>query len=258
MLSLQLQNKKGLVLGVANERSIAWHIAQTLHQAGAQIALTYLDERALRKVQPLVDLVQAPIAMACDVTQEQHMIDLFERITQEWGELDFIVHSLAYADIQDLKNPIQDCSQAGFLQAMNVSAYSLLRLVHHAQALLNPSASIVTMTYLGAEVAIAPYGIMGPVKAALESQVKYLASSLGEQQIRVNAISAGPIKTLAASAIPKFRTLLKETQQHTALRRGVTQQEVAQTVAFLVSDLSSGITAEVLHVDAGAHAVYHV
>ena len=242
-------------MGVANPRSLAWSAAETLAEAGATVGITYLDDRAARRVQPLIDQLSCPIACACDVREDDQIEATLEEVKARWGEIDFLIHSLAFADINDLKRPLSDCSREGYHLAMEVSAYSLLRLIHFASPLMSSGASVTTLTYLGAEVAMPAYGVMGPAKAALEAQVRYLARELGPRGIRVNAVSAGPIKTLAAVGIPGFKQLLKASGESTPLGRGVTAQEVAYSLAFLTSPLSGGITGEVLHVDGGAHAV---
>ena len=255
MRGFQLEGSRGLVFGVANQRSLAWSIVQNLHKQGAQTGIVYLNERALRRVQVLIDQTQAPLALPCDVQDDSQIEAVFQAAKELWGGLDFIVHSLAFAQIEDLKKPLHACSRSGYTLAMEVSAYSLLRLSHFAQPLMSEGGSITTLTYIGSEVAVPSYGVMGPTKAALESQVRYLAQELGEYGVRVNAVSAGPVKTLAAAGIPGFKELLRTTSTRTPMRRGVTHEEVAHTVTFLSSPLSSGITGEVIHVDCGAHAV---
>lgn len=249
---LNLTGLKGVVLGVANPRSIGWAVASFLHECGAEVGFTYLNDRALRHVQPLADQIHAPFYTACNVQDSEQVKTLIEQIKQTWGELDFIVHSLAFAHQADLKNPISNCTQEGFKEAMEISAWSLLNLVQHTHDLLNEGASITTLSYVGAERVVPLYGVMGPVKAALEAEVRYLAHELGPREIRVNAVSAGPIKTLSAAGIPGFRSLLKTAQESTAFKRGVSAREVAQCIALLVSPLSRCLTGEVLHVDCGA------
>jgi enoyl-[acyl-carrier protein] reductase I len=252
---LDLNGKKGLVLGVANHRSIAWTVTEQLIKYGADVGISVLDERAAKKSQILLDSQSNGFLCQCDLRNQMQLAQLISQATDQFGQLDFIIHSVAFAHINDLKNPISECSQSGYLDAMEVSAYSLLSMVNACRSLLSPGASIVTLSYLGGEVAIPSYGIMGPVKAALEAEARYLAAELGPQNIRVNVVSAGPLKTLAASAIPGFRQHLKEANQSTPLQRGVTHHEVAHTICFLLSPMSSGITGETIHVDAGRHAV---
>ena len=252
---LLLHGRRGLVLGVANHRSIAWSAVEHLRRWGADVALSVLDERSEKRAQPLLEGDTHSFVTLCDVRDEEQVQALVDVIERRWGRLDFIVHSVAFAHLEDLQAPLSSCRRAGYLDAFEVSAYSLLNVVGACKNLFSQDASIVTMSYLGAEVAIPSYGLMGPVKAALESQVRYLASELGSQGVRVNAVSAGPLKTLAAAAIPGFRQHLKERAEQTPLRRQVTHAEVAQAIVFLCSTMSSGITGEVLHVDAGQHAV---
>jgi enoyl-[acyl-carrier protein] reductase I len=243
------------VLGVANHRSIAWTVAEQLRQWGADIALSVLDDRAEKRAQILIEGSAESFITRCDVRDEDQVNALATLIDQRWGKLDFIIHSVAFAHLEDLKAPLSSCRRQGYLDAFEVSAYSLLNITGSCQSLLSADASIITMSYVGAEVAIPSYGLMGPVKSALESQVRYLAAELGPRGIRVNAVSAGPLKTLAAAAIPGFRQHLKDSAEQTPLRRQITHEEVAQTVVFLCSSMSSGITGEVIHVDAGQHAV---
>lgn len=250
-----MSGRRGLILGVANHRSIAWAIAQTARQCGASVGIGVLDERAASKALPLVEGDDLSFIAQCNV-QDDHQIDrLVGMAEREWGRIDFLVHSLAFAQLEDLRAPISAASRRGFLEAFEVSAHSLLRLSNRCGPLFSSDAAIVTLSYLGAEIAIPSYGLMGPVKAALEAEVRYLAAELGASGIRVNAVSAGPLKTLAASALPGFRQQLKSVGETTPLKRGVTHSEVANAALFLCSPLSSGITGEVLHVDAGQHAV---
>lgn len=252
---LDLKGKVGLVFGVANHRSIAWSVAQTLLNAGAELALSVLDERAQKKAQALFQHESQGMVEQCDISQIDQLKALIHKIKQRWGRIDFIVHSIAFADIQALKNPISTCSREAYLQAMDISAFSLLSIVNESRELLSEQASIVTLSYLGAEIAIPSYGLMGPVKAALEAEVRYLAAELGSLGMRANVVSAGPLKTLAASAIPGFKQHLKEVGTSNPRGRGIEHQEVANVVCFLCSSMSSGINAEVIHVDAGQHAV---
>ena len=257
---LQLKGKKGIVLGVANHRSIAWAITKQLRQYGAEVGVTVLDERAEKKAQKLMDehYSSQSFIQQCDVQKNEDIRALVDKVSSRWQTLDFIVHSLAFAHLEDLQQDLSACSKDGYQTAMEVSAYSLLAIIHACRPLLSTHASIVTLSYLGAEIAIPSYGMMGPVKAALEAQVKYLAAELGPQGTRVNVVSAGPLKTLAASAIPGFRQSLKKMSETTPLKRGITHEEVAQTVCFLCSPMSSGITGETIHVDAGRHAVREI
>ena len=250
-----LRGRRGLVLGVANHRSIAWAITEQLRAWGAEVAVSVLDERAEKRAASLLSDVESPLLIRCDLRDDAQVEALATRLSDEWGQLDFIIHSVAFAHLDDLQAPISACRLSGYLDAFEVSAHSLLKITNACLELLSPRASIITLSYLGAEVAIPSYGLMGPVKAALESQVRYLAAELGPRGVRVNAVSAGPLKTLAASAIPGFRQRLKESSAETPLGRAITHTEVAQTAVFLCSSMSSGITGEVIHVDAGQHAV---
>ena len=250
-----LVGRRGLVLGVANPRSLAWAAVEALAAAGAQVAFTYLDERAARRARPLAERVGSPFSAPCDVRDDASLKAAIDGAAAALGGLDFVVHSVAFAEQDDLAAPLYDCSREGFRIALDVSAYSLVRAVHFALPHLTAGASVVTLTYLGARVAVPLYGLMGPAKAALEAEVRYLARELGPRGVRVNAVSAGPVKTLAAAGLPGFRERLRETTARTPLGRGVTHEEVAAAVCFLCSPLSGGVTATTLHVDAGEHAV---
>ena len=250
--SLRLHGRRGLVLGVANARSIAWATVEELCDAGASVGFTYLDERATRRVTALAE--RAHFHAPCNVEDDEQLKQVIDEAAAQLGGLDFIVHSLAYAEQADLTQPLDACSREGYMRAMQVSAYSLLRCVHWARPHLSEQASVVSLTYLGARVSIPLYGVMGPAKAALEAEVRCLAQELGSQGVRVNAVSAGPVKTLAAAGLPGFREKLREIGSQTPLGRGVTQAEVAHAVCFLCSPLSSGITGTTLHVDAGEHS----
>ena len=252
---LGLNGQKGLIFGVANHRSIAWAVASELRGCGVSVGLSVLDERAKKRAQPLIEDDPMSFIQQCDVRDDEDLTRLVRYARDQWGHIDFIIHSIAFAHIDDLNHPISACPREGFLDAMEVSAHSLLKVTHACLDELSPQASIVTLSYLGAEVAIPSYGLMGPVKAALEAEVRYLAAELGPRGIRVNTVSAGPLKTLAASAIPGFRQQLKESGDQTPLKRPITHQEVAHAVLFLCSPMSKGITGETLHVDAGHHAV---
>lgn len=250
-----LTGRRGLVLGVANPRSLAWAAVEALSAAGARVGFTYLDARAARRALPLAERVAAPFAAPCDVRDDDSLRAALDGAAAALGGLDFLVHSVAFAEQADLAAPLHACSREGFRLALDVSAYSLLRAVHFALPHLSADASVVTLTYLGARVAVPLYGLMGPAKAALEAEVRYLARELGPRGVRVNAVSAGPVKTLAAAGLPGFRERLREAAARTPLGRGVTHEEVAAAVCFLCSPLSGGVTATTLHVDAGEHAV---
>ncbi len=252
-----MDGKRVMVFGVANERSIAWGISQAMHEQGARLGFNYLGEALERRVRPLAESVGSDLVVPCDVTDDEEVAETFGTIEQEWGGLDVLVHSVAYADKDDLGGRFSDTSRAGYLRAIEISAYSLVHLARAARPLMRDGGSIVTMTYYGAEKAVPNYNIMGVAKATLEASVRYLASDLGPEAIRVNAISAGPIKTLAASGVKDFRKLLHVAEERAPLRRNVTQEEVGQAALFLCSDMGSGVTGEVLHVDSGYNILGH-
>ena len=246
------QGKKVLVLGVANERSIAWGIAEALHKEGAQLAFNYLNEALERRVRPLAESIGCENVFPCDVQQEEQIDSLFESLKERWGTVDAIVHSLAYAEKEDLSNRFVNTTRQGFQTALDISAYSLISVAKRALPLMSENGgSILTLTYLGAERVVKNYNVMGVAKAALEASVRYLAADLGQNNIRVNAISAGPIKTLAASGIPQFREMLAAFAETAPLRRNVTTEDVGNTGLYLLGPLSSGVTGEVLYVDCG-------
>ncbi len=251
---LDLSGKFALVTGIANNRSIAWAIAQQLHQAGAKLAITYLpDERGRneQKVGELVAPLQPSLFLPLDVQNPAQITDLFAEIQTQWGRLDSLVHCLAFANKDDLGGDFSAVSEAGFNLALDVSAYSLISLAHAAKPLMTEGGAITTLTYLGGVRVVPNYNVMGIAKAALEMNVRYLAAEFGPQQVRVNAISAGPIRTLASSAVGGILDMIHHVEANAPLRRTVTQTEVGQTAAFLSSDLSSGITGQVIYVDAG-------
>lgn len=244
--------KKILVLGVANNRSIAWGIAEALHREGAQLAFNYLNEALERRVRPLADSLGCARVYPCDVQSDEQLDAMFAQIKQDWGTLDGVVHSLAFADKEDLSSRFVNTSRHGFSLALDISAYSLIAVARRALPLMSEhGGSIVTMTYLGAERVVSNYNVMGVAKAALEASVRYLAADLGEFGVRVNAISAGPIKTLAASGIPQFRDMLAAFAEKAPLKRNVTQEDVANTGLYLLGPLGRGVTGETLYVDCG-------
>ena len=250
------EGKKILILGVANERSIAYGISQALIEHGAEIALTYMNEAIERRVRPIAQELGCKLVLPCDVQSDGDIDALMTQLGSTWGQIDGIVHSIAFADRVDLQNPFYKTSREGFKLALDVSAYSLVALAGRALPLMREhGGSIVTLSYLGAERAVKNYNVMGVAKAALESAVRYLAFELGESNIRVNAISAGPIKTLAASGIPHFKELLSQFAASAPLKRNVSLEDVAGTALYLLSSLSSGVTAEVTHVDCGFSTV---
>ncbi|MDZ4787129.1 MAG: enoyl-ACP reductase [bacterium] len=246
------EGKKILVLGVANERSIAWGISQKLREEGAELAFTYVNDAIERRVRPLAQELGCETVLPCDVQKDSDISNLFSEIQSKWGSLDGVVHSLAFANGDDLKGRFMDTSRAGFQLALDVSAYSLIAVAKGAYPLMKgKSGAIITLSYLGAQRVVTNYNVMGVAKAALESSVRYLAADLGQDNIRVNAISAGPIKTLAAAGIPQFRELLSSFESRAPLKRNVTQDDVAKSALFYLSDLSSGITGETTYVDCG-------
>lgn len=250
-----LKGKKGLIMGVANDRSIAWGIAQQCAAQGAELAFTYQGEAMQKRVLPLAEKLGAGIAVSCDVTDEASVDTAFKEIEEKWGGLDFVVHAIAFSDKNELDGLYMDTTRENFLRTMDISVYSFTSVAQRAVPLMNEGGSLLTLSYYGAEKVMPHYNVMGVAKAALETSVRYLASDLGERNIRVNAISAGPIKTLAASGIGDFRYILKWNELNSPLKRNVTIDEVGNAGLFLLSDLSSGVTGEVMHVDSGYHAV---
>ncbi len=246
-----LDGRRALVFGVANDHSIAWGIAKALHAEGATLGLSSLESLIERRVGPLAGRLGIDFVEPCDVSDDAQIARVFDRWRDEHGELDVLVHALAFANREDLDGAFVETSRAGFLQALDVSAYSLTALARAALPLLRPGASIMTLTYLGAERAVPHYNVMGVAKAALEASVRYLAADLGPRGIRVNAISAGPVRTLAASGVPRFRDLYARYRDVAPIRRNITTDDVAGTALWLASDLSSGVTGEVVHVDGG-------
>lgn len=248
-----LAGKRALVFGVANDRSIAWGISQAMHQQGAKLAFTYLNEALERRVRPLAESVGSEIVLECDATNEEQVREVFSRVREQWGGLDILVHSIAFANREDLEGRFIDTSREGFLTALEVSAYTLVSLAREAAPLMREAGggSIITLSYYGAEKVVPNYNVMGVAKAALEAIVRYLAWDLGPENIRVNALSAGPIKTLAASGVKGLRSMIGEVAEQAPLRRNVTQEDVGKAALFLCSDLGSGVTGEVVYVDAG-------
>ncbi len=243
-----MEGKKGVVFGVANKWSIAWAISKALHREGAEICLAYLGEE--EKIKELADEVKASI-YPCDVSKDEDITNLFKFVADKYGKIDFIVHSIAFAPREALQGRYIDTSRDAFKIALDISAYSLVKIVKEAENILNDNSSIITMTYLGSVRAVPNYNVMGVAKAALESSVRYIAYDLGERGIRCNAISAGPVKTLAARGISGFMSMYEEYPKRSALKRNITAEEVAETAVFLLSNMSSGITGEVIYVDAG-------
>lgn len=248
---LDLTGKKGLILGIANEHSIAYGCACVFQKAGAELAITYASDKSEYYVRPLAEKLSASIIMPCDVRDEEQIGALFEAITKRWGKLDFLLHSIAFAPKEDLQGRVLDCSREGFLEAMNISCYSFIRLAKQAETLMTDSGSILTMTYIGSMEVIKNYGLMGSVKAALESSMRYLAAELGEKNIRVNAISPSAIKTRAGSGLADFDGLLKSTAVKMPLHRMIDLDDIGNMAAFLVSDLAKNITGGIHMVDGG-------
>jgi len=246
-----LEGKKVLILGVANERSIAWGIAQAVKAQGAKVALSYLNDDLKKRVEPLGQELGADFLVEMDVTNDDHYQNLHNTVEKEWGRFDVLVHSLAFADREDLKKPFVETSRAGFKLACDISAFSLIGLCNALRPLMNENASVMAMTYHGSVAVLKGYNVMGVAKAALESSMRYLADDLGPQGIRVNCISAGPIRTLAASGVPGLKGFLKEVAEKSPLRRNVTPEDVGGTGVYLASNLSSGITGQVIYVDSG-------
>lgn len=246
-----MKGKKGLIMGVANDHSIAWGIAKQLADAGAEMAFTYQGEALLKRVQPLAASVGVDTLIPCDVTDPVSMDNLFATIKQKWGKIDFVVHAIAFSDKNELKGRYVDTSAANFSNSMLISCFSFTDVCKRAADLMTDGGSLLTLTYLGAERYLPNYNVMGVAKAALEASIHYIAFDLGHQNIRVNAISAGPIRTLAAAGIGDFRQILGWTQNNSALCRNVTIEDVGGTGLYLLSDLASGVTGEIIHVDAG-------
>jgi enoyl-[acyl-carrier protein] reductase I len=250
-----LTGKRGIIFGVANDMSIAWGIAQKLKEEGAELAFTYLNEALAKRVRPLAESLGSTLILPCDVASDAEIEAVYSTLKQEWGTIDFVVHAVAFANREDLKHPFSQTSRDGFMLAMDISAYSLVAVTRYAVPLMPNGGSIITLTYLGATRAVPNYNVMGVAKAALESATRYLAAELGEKGIRVNAISAGPIRTLAASGIANFKAKIGLMDDNAPLRRTVTQEEVGKSALYLLSDLSSGVTGEVHFVDAGFNFV---
>lgn len=253
MYPIDLNGKNGVILGVANERSIAWSVAQMLGQAGARLALTYQNDRLKERVARLAASLDKSIIIPCDASDDQQIIDLFGQLKEDFGDISFLVHSIAYANREDLTGRFSETGRDGFRIALEISAYSLLPLVRYAAPLMIDGGSVVTMTFHASQRVYPNYNVMGTAKAALEHEVRQLAAEFGEQGIRLNAISAGPLETLAARGIHGFTDLRRHNAEKAAMKRNISADEVAQTALFLCSDLSSGITGSVIPVDAGYH-----
>jgi enoyl-[acyl-carrier protein] reductase I len=250
-----MDGKKGIIMGVLNEYSIAWAIAKKLKEQGAEIAFTYANDAVKKRLLPLAESLGSDMIFECDVTKSETIKSTFDGIKTKWGKIDFLVHAIAFSDKTELNGKFLDTTLSNFLKTMHISCYSLVETCQHAVPLMNDGGSIITLSYYGAQKVLPNYNVMGVAKAALESSVRYLAEDLGGDKIRVNAISAGPIKTLAASGIGDFSNILNWNAENSPLRRSVAQDEVAGSSLYLLSDLSSGVTGEIHYVDAGYNII---
>ncbi|MDQ6991830.1 MAG: enoyl-ACP reductase [Mariprofundus sp.] len=248
-----LEGKKGLILGVANNKSIAWGVAQAAKREGAILGFNYMGEQMEKRVRPLAESMGAEIIAPMNVSDDESMDQFFAQVKEQWGELDFIVHSIAFANKDALQDSFNKTTRDDFHLALDISAFSFVACANRAASMMKPGGSMVTMSYLGAERAVPGYGVMGVAKAALEASTRYLAADLGRNGLRVNALSAGPIRTLAASAVGDFRKLMEKSARGSMLGRNVSQDEVGNTCVYLLSDLASGVTGELHYVDAGFH-----
>lgn len=247
------QGKKGVVLGVANERSIAAHVAKFVAEQGAELAFNFVNERMEPKVRKVAEPLKAKLIAGCDVTQDAEIERFFHQVKETLGTIDFVIHSIAYAPAEDLKGPTLNVSRSGFAQAMDISAYSFIATTRAAMPLMNSGGSVIAMTYFGGEKVVAGYNLMGVCKAALDAAVRYLAYDCGRQQVRVNAVSAGPVRTLASAGISDFKAMLELNAAIAPLQRNITGEEVAKAAAYLLSDMSTAVTGEIHHVDCGYH-----
>ena len=250
---MSLQGKKGLIVGIANDQSIAFGCAEAFHRAGAALAVTYLNAKAEPYVRPLAERLQSPIIVPCDVREPGQMEAVFSRVERDWGSLDFLLHSIAYAPKDDLHRRITDCSQAGFSMAMDVSCHSFIRMARLAEPLMKNGGCLLTVTFYGSEKVVEEYNVMGPVKAALESAVRYMAAELGPRRIRVHALSPGPLKTRAASGIDRFDELLEQARSRTPEHQQVSIEDVGNVATFLVGDAAAALTGNIEYIDAGYH-----
>ena len=250
-----MAGKRGLIMGVANDRSLAWGISQAVHAHGGEVALTYQGEALKKRVEPLAERIGCSIVLPCDVTDDASLDAVFTELGARWGSLDFVLHAIAYSDKDELKGRYVDTTAENFSQSLLVSCYSFTAVCRRAEALMPTGGSLLTLTYMGAERVMPHYNVMGVAKAALEASVRYLAEDLGRQEIRVNALSAGPLKTLAASGIGDFRFILKWNQFNSPLRRNISLEDVGGAGLYLLSDLATGVTGEVHHVDCGYNVI---
>ena len=250
-----IKGKKGIVIGIANDHSIAWGIAKQLHASGAQLAITYQNNTLLKRVKPLADKVNSNILVECDVNNEEHLQNTLTQIKKGFGTIDFIIHAVAYSDKSELNGRYVDTSKDNFINSLSISCYSFTRIAKIFQPIINPGGSLVTLSFHGASKVMPNYNVMGVAKAALETSVKYLSVDLGDQDVRVNAISAGPMRTLAGAAIANARDVFKYTSENSSLKRNVNLDELGNSALYLVSDLSSAITGEIHYVDCGFNIV---
>ena len=250
-----MAGKRGLIMGLANDKSIAWGIARAIASQGAELAFSYQGEALKKRVDPLAQQLGSELVLPCDVSDEASIETLFQELEKKWGKLDFVVHAIGFSDKEQLRGRYADTTRDNFLMTMDISVYSFTTVSRHAAAMMPDGGSLLTLTYYGAERVMPHYNVMGVAKAALEASVRYLAEDLGKDGIRVNAISAGPIKTLAASGIGDFRYIMKWNELNSPLRRNVTQEDVGNSALYLLSDLGAGVTGETHHVDAGYHVV---
>ena len=250
-----IKGKKGIVIGIANDHSIAWGIAKQLHASGAQLAITYQNNTLLKRVKPLADKVNSDILVECDVNNEDHLQNTFTQIKKGFGEIDFIIHAVAYSDKNELNGRYVDTSKDNFINSLSISCYSFTRIAKIFQPIINPGGSLVTLSFHGANKVMPNYNVMGVAKAALETSVKYLSVDLGDQNVRVNATSAGPMRTLAGAAIANARDVFNYTSENSSLKRNVNLDELGNSALYLVSDLSSAITGEIHYVDCGFNIV---
>ena len=246
-----LKNKKAIILGIANEKSIAWGIARAFKSAGAKLALSYQGDALKKRVEPLASEIKADFTFELDVTKDEHLQNMGEMVKEKWGSVDILVHSLAFANRDDLKGRFSDTSREGFKMACDISAFSLVTVCRYLREYMSSSASVIAMTYHGSQQVISNYKVMGVAKAALEASARYLADDLGPSGIRVNCISAGPVKTLAASAVPGLRKIFTTVEENAPLRRNITTEDLGGTATLLASDLSCGITGQIIYTDSG-------
>ena len=250
-----IKGKKGIIIGIANDHSIAWGIAKQLHANGAELAITYQNNTLLKRVKPLADKVNSDILVECDVNNEDHLQNMLTQIKKEFGTIDFIIHAVAYSDKNELNGRYVDTSKDNFINSLSISCYSFTRIAKIFQPIINPGGSLLTLSFHGANKVMPNYNVMGVAKAALETSVKYLSVDLGDQDVRVNAISAGPMRTLAGAAIANARDVFNYTSENSSLKRNVNLDELGNSALYLVSDLSSAITGEIHYVDCGFNII---